>query len=245
MRDRGLGFHPVFPGHTNLQPASRQHHGQLREPDADRASLTMRYPSMRLRTPSRDPKGQTLVIVGVGMVVLVGMVGLVIDVGLQWGDNRGSQNASDASAEAGAIVLMEYMLGASHDDDDVLEAVDEAAAAGEIDVELAEYTDFQGVPLDPPVEVGSGGAIPEGAQGVRVVGTRTHETVFARVLGVDELSVNTDATAVSGPSEPCAPDTGPCALLPVTVPTTIVTCDGQNKSVATEDPWLGPPDGPE
>ena len=51
-------------------------------------------------------------IVGVGMIVLVGMVGLVIDVGMQWGDNRASQNASDASAEAGAIVLMEYMLGA-------------------------------------------------------------------------------------------------------------------------------------
>ena len=192
---------------------------------------------MRLRTTSRDPKGQTLVIVGVAMVVLVGMVGLVIDVGLQWGDNRGSQNASDASAEAGAIVLMEYMLGATHDDDDVLEAVDEAAAAGGIEVELAEYTDWQGVPLaDPPIEVGNGGPIPDGAQGVRVVGTRTHETVFARVLGVNELSVQTDATAVSGPTEPCAPDTGPCALLPVTVPTTIVTCDGQNKSLPAVPP---------
>jgi hypothetical protein len=72
-----------------------------------------------------------------------------------------------------------------------------------------------------------------------------HETVFARVVGVDELSVFTDATAVSGPTEPCPPSSGPCALLPVTVPTTIVTCDGQNKSVATEDPWEGPPNGPE
>ena len=47
-------------------------------------------------------------------------------------------------------------------------------------------------------------SIPTGAQGVRVVGTRVHETVFARVLGVNELSVHTDATAVSGPTEPCA-----------------------------------------
>ena len=84
---------------------------------------------MRLRTKSRDPKGQTLVIVAVGMVVLVGMVGLVIDVGMQWGDNRGSQNASDASAEAGAVVLMEYMLGATHDDADVLDAVEDAACS--------------------------------------------------------------------------------------------------------------------
>jgi len=200
---------------------------------------------MRLSTKSRDPKGQTLVIVGVGMIVLVGMVGLVIDVGLQWGDNRGSQNASDASAEAGAIVLMEYMLGATHDDADVLVAVEDAAAAGEIAVDYVEYTDWQGIPLDPSVEVGSAGLIPDGAQGVRVVGTRTHETVFARVLGVNELTVHTDATAVSGPTEPCTPSSGPCALLPVTVPTTVVTCDGQNKSVATENEWLGPPDGPE
>ncbi|HWM15245.1 MAG TPA: pilus assembly protein TadG-related protein, partial [Microbacterium sp.] len=138
---------------------------------------------------SRDSRGQTLVIVGVGMVVLVGMVGLVIDVGLQWGDNRGSQNASDASAEAGAIVLMEHMLGATRDDADVLLAVEEAAAAGEIDVELAEYTDWTGVPLD--IEVGSGEGIPIRAQGVRVLGMRVHETVFARILGIRELSVHT------------------------------------------------------
>lgn len=134
---------------------------------------------MRLSTKSRDPKGQTLVIVGVGMIVLVGMVGLVIDVGLQWGDNRGSQNASDASAEAGAIVLMEYMLGATHDDADVLVAVEDAAAAGEIEVDYAEYTDWQGVALDPAVEVGNAGVIPDGAQGVRVVGTRTRPCSLA------------------------------------------------------------------
>jgi Putative Flp pilus-assembly TadE/G-like len=200
---------------------------------------------MRRFNLSRDPRGQTLVIVGVGMVVLVGLVGLIIDVGLQWGDNRGSQNASDASAEAGAVVLMEYMLGATHDDDDVVDAVEDAAAAGGIEVDLAEYTDWQGTPFDPSIEVGGGGMIPTGAQGVRVIGTRVHQTVFARVLGINELSVFTDATAVSGPTEPCPPSSGPCALLPVTIPNTIVTCDGQNKSVATEDPWEGPPDGPE
>ena len=194
-----------------------------------------------MRSPTESAsRGQTLVIVAVGMVVLVGMVGLVIDVGLQWGANRGSQNASDATAEAGAIVLMEFMLGATKTDADVLDAVETAAETNEIDIEVAEYTDWQGTPLG--YEVGYGGGIPAGAQGVRVVGTRVHDTVFARVLGVNELSVFTDAIAVSGPAEPCPPG-GPCALLPVTVPTTVVTCDGQNKSVATEDPWLSVSDG--
>jgi hypothetical protein len=187
-----------------------------------------------------DPRGQTLVIVALGMVVLVGMVGLVVDVGLQWGANRGSQNGSDATAEAGAIVLMEYMLGATKTDADVLLAVEDSAATNRIEVETAEYTDVLGNPIGP--EVGDGGGIPTGAQGVRVIGTRSQETFFARVLGIHELTVHTDAIAVAGPADPC-PSGGPCALLPVTVPTTVVTCDGQNKSVATEDPWVSVGDG--
>lgn len=188
---------------------------------------------MSSSTRTDSPRGQTLVIVAVGMVVLVGMVGLVIDVGLQWAGNRGSQNGSDATAEAGAIVLMEYMLGATRTDADVLAAVEAAAATNAVDVEIAEYTDWEGNLLN--AEVGDG-TIPDGAQGVRVVGTRVHTTFFARVLGIDELSVFTDAIAVSGPSDPCPPGTA-CALLPVTVPTTVVTCDGQNKSLATEIDW--------
>lgn len=184
-----------------------------------------------------SPRGQTLVIVALSMVVLVGMVGLVIDVGLQWAANRGSQNGTDASAEAGAIVLMERMLGATKTDGDVEAAVVAAAAVNEIDIEFAEYTDWQGTPYSPSVEVG-GGAVPADAQGVRVIGTRVNQTFFARVLGITELSVFTDAIAVSGPSDPCPPG-GPCAFLPVTVPTTVTTCDGQNKSLAAEDPVTG------
>lgn len=201
---------------------------------------------MRSHPGTSSSRGQSLVIIAIGMAVLLGMVGVVIDVGLQWGNNRASQNGSDAAAEAGAIVLMEHMLGTGgpKTDADVLDAVEAVAAKNEIGLEDAEYTDWQGNPLVPGFEVGYGGGIPPKAQGVRVIGTRAHETVFARVLGVTELSVFTDAIAVAGPADPC-PLGGPCAILPVTIPTTIVTCDGQNKSLATEDGWLGPPDPPQ
>ena len=177
-------------------------------------------------------------------VVLVGMVGLVIDVGMQWGGQPWLAERLGRLGEAGAVVLMEYMLGATHDDADVLDAVEDAASAGEIDVELAEYTDWQGVPFDPSIEVGSGGPIRPGRRASASSERASTRPCSAAVLGVNELTVHTDATAF-GPRRSPARRAAACALLPVTVPTTIVTCDGQNKSVATEDPWLGPPGGPE
>src|SRR5688572_18328987 len=142
-----------------------------------------------MRSPAMggSRRGQTLVIVAVGMTVLIGMVGLVIDVGLQWGANRGAQNGSDAASEAGAVVLMQYMLGGTKTGSDVLAAVQDVADANEIELEAVEYTDVDGDVLG---DVGPG-SIPTGAQGVRVVGKRTHETVFARVVGVDTLDVFT------------------------------------------------------
>ena len=190
-------------------------------------------------TRSREPEGQTLVIVALAMVVLVGMVGVIIDVGFQWADNRGAQNGTDATAHAGAVVLMRHMSAGPAsllDDGDVEAAVDAMAAEVGIDIESAEYTDYLGQTTI-GVDVGDGGPIPPGAQGVYVVASRTHETLLARVVGIDELTATTDAAAVAGPNpDPCS-EGQECALLPITVPNTQVTCDGQNKAVPTELDW--------
>jgi len=72
----------------------------------------------------------------------------------------------------------------------------------------------------------------------RTLGSRVHRTLLARVVGIDEITVTATATAVSGPqADPC-PISNECALLPVTFPTTIVTCDGPNKALPTEDRWV-------
>jgi hypothetical protein len=42
---------------------------------------------------------------------------------------------------------------------------------------------------------------------------------------------------VGGPNTDPCPGSQSCALLPITFPTTVVTCDGQNKAVPTTDPW--------
>ena len=57
------------------------------------------------RPRDESERGQVLVIVGAGLLVMILMVGLVIDVGFAWGQQRDSQNASDSAAEAGATMM--------------------------------------------------------------------------------------------------------------------------------------------
>ena len=179
------------------------------------------------------------------MVALVAMVGVVIDVGILWASNRDSQNGSDAVAHAGAVVIMARLAGdTTLTDADVDAAVTAMAGENGVTLDSAEYVryepdgaggDLLAVPMG--IEVGSGGAIPPGAQGVDVSTSRTNQTLLARVVGVLELKATTDAIAVTGPVDNPCPEGGTCPLLPVTFPTTQVTCDGQNKAITTEQPW--------
>lgn len=193
----------------------------------------------------RVERGQTMVIVALGLVALVAMVGVVIDVGILWASNRDSQNGSDAVAHSGAVVIMEHLAGdTTLTDADVAAAVTGMAAQTGVTLESAEYVRY--VPdagtgaLEPVlmgIEVGYGGPIPAGAQGVAAITSRTHETLLARVVGITTLDATTDAVAVTGPIPTPCPTGGTCPLLPVTFPNTQVTCDGQNKAIPTELDW--------
>lgn len=192
----------------------------------------------RLRQSGAD-RGQVLVIVAAGMVVIVAMVGIVIDGGYAWGKQRETQNGADSSAEAGATVLMQRLAGVPKLDADVLAAVNAAASASKIDPPSAWYTNLSGGLLTATgtvttstanaVKVGVG-PIPPGASGVYAVGTQTFDTFLARVIGFGKFKATAPATAVAGYQGTCDSAAG-CNLLPVTVPVTIVTCDGQNNPV--------------
>ncbi len=192
--------------------------------------------------PEKAARGQILVIVGLGMVGLIAMAGLVIDVGFAWAANRDAQNGIDAASQAGAIVIVQNMAGpTSWTDEQVQQAVAAAAVTNGVTLDGADYTDWQGNPLVPPIGVGSltpGMPIPAGAQGVHGTGSRVHDTLLAQVIGIDRLTVSAQATVVAGPAnEPC-PTTDVCAFIPLTFPTTIVTCDGQNRAVPTTTQWV-------
>lgn len=166
------------------------------------------------------------------MVALIAMVGLIIDGGYAWGRQRDTQNGADAVAKAGTVVVQHHLaeLG-SPTDWHVACAVEDAADSNQVDLVAAEYTDFNGDPLVPAVEVGAcadadpGVAIPPGAQGVRAVTSETFAPFLMQVIGFQELTATADATAVVG-----TPTGIPGGALPVTFPSVLNICDASGKA---------------
>lgn len=194
--------------------------------------------------PHRNERGQVLVIVAVAMVAIVAMVGLVVDGGYAWGKQRDTQNAADAAAEAGAVVLAQRLAGVvpAKTDADVAAAVLLAGSENNISPPDAWYTDIYGNLLDDTgaitanradaAKVGSG-AIPPNAAGVEAIGSQTFDTFLVRVIGFDQLTATAPATAVAGYAQDiCSAEAG-CDVIPVTVPVTVLGCDGQGDPAPT------------
>ncbi len=187
----------------------------------------------------REPRGQVLVIVAGGLLVMIAMTGLVVDGGFAWGQQRDNQNAADAASEAGAVVLAEAMTGLPRGDAEVLAAVDASMAANGVDKVGAWYTNILGnlvdnscvevASTDDAAEVGAGvlPACPNGLLGVQAETSKTFETFLVRVIGFDTLTADADATAVAG-------YIGDAPVLPVTIPVNVVTCDGSGEVVLSD-----------
>jgi Tfp pilus assembly protein PilX len=227
---------------------------------------------MNATNPPRSPRGQVLVIVAVGMVLLIAMVGLVIDGGYAWGQQRATQNATDATAEAGAVVLVQQLAGVTVTDTDVLTSVEAVAAANgypAVDPAVdciggppasgvqgicAYYTDVDGNVITSggaPIAVGTlaGGAPPTGAAGVVAKAQKTINTFMARVIGINTFNITAPATAVAGYVGGVCDSALGCAVLPVALPVSILTCQpgqpgfeytGGNYEKNTSDPYVVP-----
>jgi hypothetical protein len=205
------------------------------------------------RSRHRNERGQVLVIVAMGLVVMVAMVGLVIDGGFAWGQQRKTQNGADAMAEAGAAVLAQNLAGTfpAKTDGDVACAVESAAAANGVSDPVALYTDISGNFLTPAVQVGScnpggGAAVPAAAEGVKAGGARTFDTFLARIIGFNQFTASANATAVTGILDEVCPADAGCAILPVTFPLTAIICDDPHPQIqiGTEQWPSGQADGP-
>jgi Flp pilus assembly protein TadG len=187
------------------------------------------------RARSNEPRGQVVVIVALAMVIMVAMVGLVVDGGYAWGRQRQTQNASDAASEAGAVVLAQNIAGVqpAKTDADVDAAVTAVLDSNGTARKAAYYTDVSGNLLTPAgvattnadeAALVGGGAIPPGGAGVETIGLQTFDTFLARVIGVNQFTATTPATAVAGYlTQICSAAAG-CDVIPVTFPVTLLTC---------------------
>lgn len=189
---------------------------------------------------TRRHHGQILVIFALALVAIVGMVGLVIDGGAAFAQQRVAQNGADGTATAGAVVIAEKLGGTSRTGAQVKAAIDAMAAANELGSVTAEYTDDFGKPIGQVVV--ASGAIPDTAGGVRVQGSRTADTTFARVLGINQLTATAEAIVVAGAlSGECVAETDGCALLPVAFPVKVPVCI--NGVLQPGGEWIGAPPG--
>ena len=197
----------------------------------------------------RSHGGQVIVIFALALVAIVAMVALIVEGGNAFAQQRITQNGADAAANAGAVVLAQQ-LGSpgTKSDVDVDAAVDSVASLNNLVTWTGYYTNVAGqyissgggvVGNKASAAVVGGGAIPPGAQGVRVGGTRAFGTSFARVLGITSMNAAAEATAVSGRLTG-----GP--FLPVIFPINIVDCDVSGSLGTGEANWiLSNPDGPD
>lgn len=197
---------------------------------------------MKSASPER---GQILVIVAVGMLAIVAMVGVVIDGGFAWGQQRDTQNAADASSEAGAL-LLSHNLSYRHatppqtppnGNAEVRAAVLATAATYGVTVDEAWYTDYfgnrvGGAPLIGPGQLG-GGPAPLTAEGVEVTTSKEFDTFIAQVVGMPTMTAITDATAVSGYIQ----TVGAGNVLPVTLPINVTTCTNTNRPDTDGSEW--------
>jgi Flp pilus assembly protein TadG len=189
----------------------------------------------------RDERGQVLALVAIAMVAILAMVGLVVDGGNAFSQQRMTQNATDSAANAGATVIAKNLLTAGETDATVDAAVMAAAAANQTTVVDKQYTDIAGNLIGVAVGAAPGGLIPAGAAGVKVSGQRTFDAFVSRVVGINSFTTTTDATAAAGSLVGVCPADAGCGVWPVTVPVTTVFCDGNGDPVLSASYW--PKDG--
>jgi hypothetical protein len=100
---------------------------------------------------SNGASGQAIVVMVGAILLAVALVATIVDGGNVLAQQRIAQNGVDATAEAGAVLLAERLAGASEPsggwDLNIAVRLAQTAAANNVDVEAAYYTDICGIPL--------------------------------------------------------------------------------------------------
>ncbi len=166
----------------------------------------------------RRTRGQMVVLFALVLGVVILGVGVVVDGGNALVQRRGSQNASDFAALAGARVVASFIDGDTNNGSD---ANVHSAIVNAVANNGGEPIVF-GAPNGPRYIASNGallgfvgtGAIPSNAAGVQVASEREWTPYFLGIIGMDSWTATTTATAKGGYSLAGPP---PGSLFPVGV----------------------------
>jgi len=184
--------------------------------------------------PRRSQSGQALAVGAIIMTLLLAGGALVVDGGNAMAQQRGTQNAADAAAYAGAMVIAQKFGGMNVNDSTVATAMNDALSQNGATSTTSYYVNYSYATVG---TVGGGGSIPSSAGGVRAGSTRTFDTFLGGVINVDSLTANASATAMAGALRSiCSADDG-CGVMPVTFSIPITTCDGSSKPLRIGIDW--------
>jgi hypothetical protein len=151
-----------------------------------------------MKRSTNDDRGQILVVVAAGLVVLLAVAALVVDLGFSWMLRRQEQNAADPGSIAAARWLKDDLGNARSP---FPEAYSEACFYAQ------QNGFFEGDTSDcatartagqlrvhwPPVS----GDYSGNRDAIQVIITDTHPSFFARIFGQDVATVSTDAVALN------------------------------------------------
>ncbi len=183
---------------------------------------------------SDQPRGQAIVVLALSMTVILGATAIVIDGGNAMAQQRGTQNATDSAAFAGAVTIAEKMGGASRTDLDVVHAMYTAFTNNGSAMNNAYYITFDGTVVG---TVGRGGSIPHDAAGIQANGERTFDTFLASIMGQGTWTAGASATAVAGSLRSVCSAAEGCGVMPVTFSIPITACDGTGRPLRVGIDW--------
>jgi hypothetical protein len=162
---------------------------------------------MKARLIRKKAGGQSIALIALMIVVLFAMVGLAVDVGNTYAEQRNTVRATDAASIAGMNALIN-----GSDDATVYSVIVQSLSSNNIQVAEqgtqpeqgervleANYLDSSGNPIASCPYIGScGSTVPQGVTYLRVnVGGKV-DTFFARLVGQNTLPVGANAFAAKG-----------------------------------------------
>jgi len=156
--------------------------------------------------------GQSIPIIALIIVVLFAMVGLSVDVGNTYAENRSAVRATNAAALAGMDKVIRggddsgvaTVIKASFLSNGITAQLNPTIALGPGERRiLAYYLDSNGNPLGRSCTIGSCGAVPSNVTYIQIKTEGTVDTYFARVVGQPTLPVKAQAFAAQ-----CSPVKG-------------------------------------